>query len=579
MTIPKKLYLAFGLLIILAVVQGTLAISTITASGELVATTYDKSLMVINFARSAQANFIAAELLLEKGEKKSGPETLEKIQEKLEGFVEDLEIVTERSSSTRSLKLVEEMTDLQEQWGKLLAASIGKKGGSANRPNSSKVIDALSAAISQKLEALIEFASEDGYNFREMARNQVDDAFLQTVIAAGAVTMFGFLIAYLLGITISRPINSITGAMTALASGEADVVVPALERKDEIGKMANAMEIFKQGLIERQYLLEENKRAEQRAAEEEARYEEERRATEAKTEQDRLAAEEKAKEERKQVMLAMADDFEASIRTVIDSVSSATAEMRSSAGGMAQTADHTSKQSSAVAAASAQANTNLQTVASAAEELSATVGEIGRQVSDSSRIAETAVEEVSSTNQKVQGLAEAVQKIGEVVNLINDIASQTNLLALNATIEAARAGESGKGFAVVASEVKSLATQTAKATEEIGGQISGVQEATGEAVTAIEGISGVISQISGIATEIATAVEQQSSATQEIAGNVQEAAVGTQEITDNIVKVTQGARETEQSAGEVLSVAEELARQGEALQSRVDEFLRTVRAA
>ena len=378
---------------------------------------------------------------------------------------------------------------------------------------------------------------------------------------------------------ISRPLKSISDIMDRMGQGDRNTEVPMTGRGDEVGDMARTLLVFQEKLAENERLQLEQQEAEKRAAEEETRREEERRAQEARTEQERLAAEAEAEEERKRAMLAMADDFETSIKTVIEAVASATTEMRSSAEAMTQTADHTSRQSSAVAAASDEAATNLQTVAAAAEELSASVGEISRQVSESSKIAETAVAEASSTNQKVQGLAEAAQKIGEVVNLINDIASQTNLLALNATIEAARAGEAGKGFAVVASEVKSLATQTAKATEEIGGQIAGIQEATGEAVTAIEGISNVIGQISEISTAIASAVEEQGSSTREIAGNVQQAAAGTQEVNGNIVQVSQAAGETGQSAGQVLSAAEELASQGEVLQSRVDEFLRTVRAA
>jgi len=274
----------------------------------------------------------------------------------------------------------------------------------------------------------------------------------------------------------------------------------------------------------------------------------------------------------------MAENFENTVKAVVEGVSSSANQVQSAAQAMASTAEETSQQSATVAAASEEATSNVQTVASAAEELSSSIEEISRQVSQSTTISNDAVEEATKANEKVQGLAAAAQKIGEVVNLINDIASQTNLLALNATIEAARAGEAGKGFAVVASEVKSLATQTAKATEEIGGQVSAIQEATGEAVTAIEGISSVIGQISEISTAIASAVEEQGAATREIAGNVQQAATGTQEVSSNIVGVSQAAEQSGATATEVLQVATNLGEQADTLSKHVDEFLEQVKA-
>ncbi|MGB8274693.1 MAG: methyl-accepting chemotaxis protein [Alphaproteobacteria bacterium] len=263
------------------------------------------------------------------------------------------------------------------------------------------------------------------------------------------------------------------------------------------------------------------------------------------------------------------------VNEVVGVVASASTEVESTAESLAATAEETSRQSTAVAAAAEQATGNVQTVASAAEELSSSVAEIGRQVAQSAKIANKAVEEAIRTDNTVRGLADAAQKIGEVVNLINDIAGQTNLLALNATIEAARAGEAGKGFAVVASEVKSLATQTAKATEEIAGQIGSIQTATNDAVAAIEGISATIKQINEIATTIASAVEEQGSATQEIARNVQQAAAGTTEVSSNITGVTQAASQTGDAAGQMLSAARELAANANTLRGEIDQFLKT----
>jgi methyl-accepting chemotaxis protein len=275
----------------------------------------------------------------------------------------------------------------------------------------------------------------------------------------------------------------------------------------------------------------------------------------------------------------MIDDFEANVKAVVDTVASASTELQSNAQSMSATAEETNRQSSAVAAASEQATANVQTVASAAEELASSVAEIGRQVSQSASIAAMAVDEAKRTDATVQGLSEAAQKIGEVVRLISDIASQTNLLALNATIEAARAGEAGKGFAVVASEVKSLANQTAKATEEIAAQIGAIQSSTNDAVGAIQSIGKTIGEINDIASSISAAVEEQGAATREIARNVQEASQGTTEVSSNIAGVTQAAGETGSAASQVLSAAGELSSQAERLKAEVESFLTTVRAA
>ena len=295
-------------------------------------------------------------------------------------------------------------------------------------------------------------------------------------------------------------------------------------------------------------------------------------------EREQKAAEEAQVEERRSERMRMAEQFETSVGSVVETVSAAASEMQSSAQAVSGTADQTSQQSSNVAAAAEQASANVQTVASAAEELSSSISEISRQVSQSTQIAGAAVAEVDGANAKVQGLAEAAQKIGEVVALITDIADQTNLLALNATIEAARAGEAGKGFAVVASEVKNLANATAKATEEISTQIGDIQGATQDAVGAIGSIGGIINQINEITSTIAAAVEEQGAATQEIARNVEQASQGTAEVSSNITQVTQAASETGSSATQILEAAGELGRQSDMLSGEVGNFLNTIRA-
>jgi len=356
-------------------------------------------------------------------------------------------------------------------------------------------------------------------------------------------------VGYFFGRGIARPIASMTGAMQTLAGGDKTVTIPATDRGDEIGSMAQAVQVFKDAMI--------------KADEMAAAQEKERAAKEARAK--RIEEETKA--------------FDTAVTGILETVSAASTELNSTASSMSATAEETSRQATAVAAASEEASTNVQTVASAAEELSASISEISRQVTQSAQIAGKAVSEANRTNATVKGLAEAAQKIGAVVSLINEIASQTNLLALNATIEAARAGEAGKGFAVVASEVKSLANQTAKATDEIGAQIGAMQAVTGEAVTAIEGIGTVIGQINEIATTIASAVEEQGAATQEIARNVQQASAGTRDVSANITGVTTAAGETGSAANQVLSASDELSKQADALKRQVQQFLAQVRAA
>jgi len=349
---------------------------------------------------------------------------------------------------------------------------------------------------------------------------------------------------------IVKPVLDLSACMQTLSQGKYDLTIPGIGRKDELGLMASNVEVFRKNGMEGDRL---------RAQQEEDKH--------------------RAEVEKRALMEKMAGELEASVGTVIQQVTTQAAQMQSSATAMSATAEETTKQASAVAAASAQSAANVQTVASATEELSSSIAEIARQVSHSSRIAANAVSEAGKANEMVQGLLGASQKIGEVIALINDIADQTNLLALNATIEAARAGEAGKGFAVVAAEVKNLATQTAKATEEIGAQITGVQGATQDAVKAIASIGKTISEIDQIATTIAAAVEEQGAATQEIARNVEEAAKGTQEVSSNIGGVTEAANGTGAAANEVSVAAGALTSQSGRLKGAVEQFLSGIRAA
>ncbi|WP_210031314.1 methyl-accepting chemotaxis protein [Methylobacterium sp. PvR107] len=363
------------------------------------------------------------------------------------------------------------------------------------------------------------------------------------VAAALAASLFGML-------RVSRPITVMTQGMAVLAGGDAVAEVPYQNRRDKIGAMAAAVQVFKDNLIRTRQL-------------------------EAETAEARRAAE----EQRTSGMRQMADSFERAVGGIIGLVSSSATELQATAGSMSAMAAQTSAQSTTVAAAAEEAASNVNTVAAAAEELGSSVQEIGRQVDGSAELARRAVGEVDRTGALVQELSTAVTRIGDVVGLISSIAGQTNLLALNATIEAARAGAAGRGFAVVASEVKALAEQTAKATEEISGQIARVQDSTGQAVTAIGAITGRIQEISGVATTIAAAVEEQGAATQEIVRNVTQAAQGTGSVTSNISGVAGAAEQTGAAASQVLGAASELSRQSERLSAEVGRFLATVRAA
>ena len=349
---------------------------------------------------------------------------------------------------------------------------------------------------------------------------------------------------------IIRPLRKSTEIMRKLAEGDISVEVPALNRSDEIGEMAKAVQVFKDNAIRMREMQKEKEEAEHRT-----------------------------QEEKRKFIEALSDDFGAQVKDVVEALSTAATEMQVTAEQMSSTAENANHQASGVATASRQATANVQTVAAAAEELSSSTAEIGRQVNQSARIAGNAVAEAEATNETVQSLSTAAQKIGEVVTLINDIASQTNLLALNATIEAARAGEAGKGFAVVAQEVKNLANQTGKATEDISAQITAIQEQTTGAVGAINRIQEIIVEISNISTTIATAVEEQDASTQGIARNVQEAARGTQEVNSKIEEVSNAAGEAGTAANKVLKSAGNLSQQSGMLQAQVEKFLSQIRAA
>ncbi|WP_431860860.1 methyl-accepting chemotaxis protein [Azospirillum sp.] len=405
-------------------------------------------------------------------------------------------------------------------------------------------------ATADKLKEAREVATARQGEMRAAAIATSDLAETAAQTLTPVAVLLACLLAWAIGRGVSRPVVAMTGAMERLARGDTAVEVPAAGRRDEIGQMAAAVQVFKDNLIRSRAMEEEVKRA-QRAAE----------------------------EEKRAAMRRLADSFEASIKGVVAQVSAAASQMQANSRRLTEMAEDGRSRAATVMQAAGQASANVQTVAASAEEMTSSISEISRQVNQSGEVARRASQRADDTTRSVQALAEQARGIGDVVELINSIASQTNLLALNATIEAARAGETGKGFAVVASEVKSLANQTAKATEEIAGQITGMQEATRGAVGAIGEIAAVIAQINEIATTIAAAVEEQDAATREIARSVHQAAQGTEEISRNIGGVQQIADGTGSAAHEALGAADTLFRDSERLSQDVDRFIAEVRAS
>ncbi|HEY0848336.1 MAG TPA: methyl-accepting chemotaxis protein, partial [Bradyrhizobium sp.] len=413
----------------------------------------------------------------------------------------------------------------------------------------SKMANKLGLEADEVLKKDIELNNAGADKAAKDAADSYASAFLMVSIILGAAIIIGVALSFYLVRDISAGITSIVTPMQALGKGDLTAIVPHQGEKTEIGAMADTLQVFKEALLAK------------KAADEAA------------------AADAEAKIERGRRVDNITREFESMIGEIVNTVSSASSQLEASAGTLSSTAERSKELATTVAAASEEASTNVQSVASATEKLSSSVTEISRQVQESARMATEAVGQARTTNDRVSELSKAASRIGDVVELINTIAGQTNLLALNATIEAARAGEAGRGFAVVASEVKALAEQTAKATGEISQQISGIQAATQESVSAIKEISGTIEQLSEISSTIAAAVEEQGAATQEISRNVQQAAQGTMQVSSNITDVQHGATETGSASTQVLSAARMLSGDSSRLKAEVSKFLTTVRAA
>jgi methyl-accepting chemotaxis protein len=452
------------------------------------------------------------------------------IKEAMAAYEKDMEKTLRLADETRDVQLSEQVERLRTSAMSSQVAAV-------------KLRAELRAAAEQLDNRVNEFAKQASEEYLATSN--------QLMIVAAIGIILGVLAGYLIAQSgIVKPINLLKSVMEAFAHNNLTAEVPGTDRRDELGDIARTVEVFKKNGLE-----VERMRA------------------------DQLVTEKRNTEQRKADMYKLADDFEGAVGEIIETVSSASTELEASASTLTSTAERAQELTTMVAAASEEASTNVQSVASATEELTSSVNEISRQVQESARMAGEAVDQARKTNDRVGELSKAAARIGDVVELINTIAGQTNLLALNATIEAARAGEAGRGFAVVASEVKALAEQTAKATGEIGQQISGIQAATQESVGAIKEISGTIERLSEISSTIAAAVEEQGAATQEISRNVQQAALGTQQVSSNITDVQRGASETGSASSQVLSAAQSLSGDSNRLKLEVGKFLHSVRAA
>jgi methyl-accepting chemotaxis protein len=552
MSIRSKLFGVLSLILALACGLAFYGISAISSTGNLVVQLYDGPLMGINHARAAHAQLNEALLLLQQGQSMDASSgAAAKFEKLVQGVLEDLGVVRSRIRAANVTPVQAKAENKVRDWSNA-ALNILKPapGGLTELPTTFTVTKLGNEAVAA-VDDLVEMVAAYGYDYRTQAEANVASARLTMIIATAVVLLAGMMLALGFAYSLSRPINMLAKSMLELADGDFEIVLPGLDRKDEVGLVTRAVEKFKV--------------VAKRRAQEEA---------EAKINRDQGLA-----EQRRVDMNRIADGFETVVGQIVKTVSSTSNELEASASTLTGTAERGKQLATMVAAASEEASTNVQSVASATEELSSSVNEISRQVQESARMAGEAVQQARGTTERVSELSKAATRIGDVVDLINTIAGQTNLLALNATIEAARAGEAGRGFAVVASEVKALAEQTAKATGEIGQQISGIQMATQESVNAIKEISGTIERLSEVSSTIAAAVKHQGTATQEISRNIQHAARGTQEVSSNISDVEHGAGETGAASSRVLSAAQSLSSDSVRLKLELEKLLATVRAA
>ena len=550
MRIGSKLVIGVASVVVLSALASGFAMDGLMRVSALTAEMYDKPLLSISFARNALTNFIRADREVSQILVTTDAATREERQAlalELEGETrEDLSVVRERVTDSETREVVDETLALLDQWHALTERLFSSELDNA------PIREALAAdkqALLESLSLLVEFTTEQGFNFRESADAAANRTFTIQIGGAALVFTLGVFIAVMIGRYLGRPLNVISSRMTSLSNGNYDEAIPYQDNTDEIGHMARAIDVFRENALEIKRLEDEQ-----------------------------TSAQALAREQKREARERIATEFEATIRQVASAISNAATQMRNTAGDLNETAKKTSQQSISVASAAEQATTNAQSAASEAEGLTTSIREVGDRASASVHETGGAVTAARDISEKVAGLDAAVGKIGDVVALIDEIASQTNLLALNATIEAARAGEAGKGFAVVAGEVKNLANQTASSTGEIGSLIAVIQKQTEDTVAAIHGINTTIESVDENASAIALSGERQAEATGEISRHVRHAADSTREVGDGMNEVAQAVGRTDEMTTDVLTAADGLVRHSADLDSEIVQFLQKIRA-